>query len=178
MKKISKFFILLLLPCCLLTGCNKISKNNINFNNVDTNFDIPESIKKLEVLNIYNDVELFVDLREKTDLELEKIDNNYPEDKRLEKANAVLNDYAFGLYKLAVSRVSSDIDTIYTNTDKYMSYIAMLQLYVDTYAEEKELFSKYVLNGDEALYELDSYKMYVTVEDFYLSIIDEELNSN
>ena len=50
----------------------------------------------------------------------------------------------------------------------------MLQVYVDSFDKEQEKLQMLLLEGKKETEELKSYRMFYTLEEYYLSIIKEE----
>lgn len=176
MKNIKKIFVCSCTVLLLLTGCNKIERNNVDFSGMDTSdYSVPDSIKKIEVMNIYNDAYLYFELNQQAVKDIEKLSNSKDSDKvKSKKALLIYNDFIVDIYKLATSRISSDIDTIYTNTEEYMAYIAMLQTFADAYVEEKDELQKYISEGDKKAFSMSSYKAFDNVESYYIEILNNE----
>ena len=114
-----------------LTGCSNINKKNIDLSTAKTEM-IDESIQKIEIMNILNDSNLFADL-------IVNFNENYKKENTKEENIVIIYDYMSDIYKLATNRIASDIDTIYINSEKYQSYIAMLQVYADTFSKEVKI---------------------------------------
>lgn len=173
MKKVAVLFTCLLLMISL-TGCSKMERNNIDLSDVQTSeeYIVPDSIKKMEVMNIYNDTQLYLALRENASKELEKLKTSSDSDEiKLNKAYIIINDIIFEMYKISNTRISTDIETIYTNSEEYMTYVAMLQVFVDNYSEEKEEIQSLLLSGSKETLDMKSYKAFLTVEEYYISIL-------
>lgn len=176
MKNIKKIFVCACTGLLLLTGCSKLEKNNVDFSDVNTSdYKVPDSIKKIEVMNIYNDAYVYFELNQKATEDLEAINKSKDSNEvKTKKALLIYNDFIVDMYKLATSRISSDIDTIYTNTDEYMAYIAMLQTFVDAYVDEKDDLQKYISEGNEKILDMFSYKAFINIESYYIEILNTE----
>jgi len=176
MKNIKKIFVCACTGLLLLTGCSKLEKNNVDFSDVNTSdYKVPDSIKKIEVMNIYNDAYVYFELNQKATEDLEAINKSKDSNEvKTKKALLIYNDFIVDMYKLATSRISSDIDTIYTNTDEYMAYIAMLQTFVDAYVDEKDDLQKYISEGNEKILDMFSYKAFINIESYYIEILNAE----
>lgn len=173
-KRIYVYLIIwIILVCCLATGCSKIEKNNVDMSHIKTeNGEVPEAIEKIEVMNIYNDASIYSKIREKALQEVKNIASE-SEDVKVKKAYIILNNYIFDLYKLATTRVATDIDTIYTNSNEYMAYIALLQTFADCYSKEQKDLQKAIIAGDKKAVKMKSFIMQREVDDYYLNIIKE-----
>lgn len=177
LKRVKRKLLYLVCLCIIvfISGCSKIQRNNIDLSgaNIDSTYVVSNEVKKLEVMNIYNDTELYMSLYMKVQNELKVLGKSSKNDKE-KKAAILLNDFTSDVYKLANSRVIADIGTIYTNSEEYMSYIAMLQTFVDSYSKEHKKYQEMALNADREFVNTSSYKMLITIDTYYLNIINED----
>lgn len=160
----------------LLIGCTDIKKNNVDFTGI-TDYKVSDAVKKIEVMNIYNDATVFSDIYKGIITEA-----NTLKDKSLKEnlpiSYGLINQYVLDVYKLAVSRVVADIGTIYTDSEEYMSYIAMLQKFSEKYDNEKDTFQKMISEGKKEVYNTETYRMLEIVEDYYLDILKYNTDEN
>ena len=100
--------------------------------------------------------------------EIEKAEG-LSEEEKVSKKNLATYDYVLNVLQLASARLSSDIDTVYTHSDDYMRYLAMLQSFADSYTNEKEAVQDYIVNGKDAN-ELKTYKALKILSNYYIEI--------
>ena len=156
-----------------LAGCSNIQRNNVNLTDIKTTV-IDQSIQKMEVLNIYNDALLFADLKIKAYEQLSSLEtSNESEEVKRTKCGIIVFDYMNDVSKIANSRVVSDIGTIYTNSEEYNNYIAMLQVYVDIYNDEKTELEQKFMTFEDSIQEMKSYQMFSTIEEYYADVLAE-----
>ena len=155
-----------------------MSQNNVKLGTNKTEssytYKTDEDTEDLETINVYNDLDAFISLNNQEATELSNLDKNgdISDEEKTQKRNAVITNYVVNLYKLASSRLSADVETVYTHTDDYMSYIALLQSFVDTMTDESEEFDKKMASGDSSVKEMKSFKAMANVENFYMDLYE------
>ena len=155
-----------------LAGCTKIERNNVDLSHVKTS-QVDDSILKIEVMNIYNDSTLFHEIREQASKELKKVNDSSDSDVvKRKKAGIVISDYISDIYNMSLTRIASDIDTIYTNSEEYMAYIGMLQTFVDEYNQSKDELQEELMKGIEGAQKTSAYKAFYTVESYYVDMVN------
>ena len=170
--------ILLLGSVLMMTGCSKKTQQSIDLGTSKTEssytYQADDDTEDLETMNVYNDLDAFITLnnQEATELEALDSDSDMATDEKTQKRNAVITNYVVNLYKLASSRVSADVETVYANTENYQSYLALLQTFVDTMTSESEEFDTKMANGDTSIQEMDSFKAMSKVETFYMDLYE------
>lgn len=161
-----------------MVGCSKLDKNNLDFEDIKTTDTyVPnDSLKELEIMNLCNDTEMFIELNNN---EVEQIDSlskeSISKDEKNAKMYMILNDYVQNVYQLASSRLSSDIETVYVNSEEYMAYLAMLQTFVDEYTREKDAFQTQMAKGEMSITNLSSYQAFLQVEAYYIDIYESSM---
>ena len=164
----------MILMSVLMTGCSKIERNNVDFTG-SKNEQVDTAIEKMEVMNIYNDALFFGDIRLQASAAIKELDKEeITEEEKTKKIGIIIYDCMSDTSKLGTSRLAADIATVYTNSEKYAAYLAMLQVYVDSFDKEQEKLQMLLLEGKKETEELKSYRMFYTLEEYYLSIIKEE----
>lgn len=161
-----------------MTGCTKMTQGNVKTSEEKTEsaytYKPDEDAENLETINVYNDLDAFISLnnQEATELSALDKDSNMSDEEKTQKRNAVITNYVVNLYRLASSRLSADVDSVYTHTDDYMSYIALLQTFVDTMTDESEEFDKKMASGDSSVKEMKSFKAMANIENFYMDLYE------
>lgn len=180
MQELAKKGTLLLLSGALffMTGCTKMTQGNVKTSGEKTEsaytYKPDEDAENLETINVYNDLDAFISLnnQEATELSALDKDSDMSAEEKTQKRNAVITNYVVNLYRLASSRLSADVDSVYTHTDDYMSYIALLQTFVDTMTDESEEFDKKMASGDSSVKEMKSFKAMANIENFYMDLYE------
>ncbi len=161
-----------------ITGCSKMTQKSVDLGSTKTEssytYQADEDTENLETINVYNDLDAFITLNNQEATELENLDKetDMESNEKTQKKNAVITNYVVNLYKLASSRVSADVETVYANTENYQSYIALLQTFVDTMTSESEEFDQKMSEGDSSISDMDSFKAMTNVENFYMDLYD------
>lgn len=161
-----------------MTGCTKMTQGNVKTSREKTEsaytYKPDEDAENLETINVYNDLDAFISLnnQEATELSALDKDSDMSAEEKTQKRNAVITNYVVNLYRLASSRLSADVDSVYTHTDDYMSYIALLQTFVDTMTDESEEFDKKMASGDSSVKEMKSFKAMANIENFYMDLYE------
>ena len=176
----SKIPIVFLLGSILLStaGCSKMTQKSVDLGSTKTEssytYQADEDTENLETINVYNDLDTFITLNNQEATELANLDKETEMDasEKTQKKNAVITNYVVNLYKLASSRVSADVETVYANTENYQSYIALLQTFVDTMTSESEEFDQKMSEGDSSISDMDSFKAMTNVENFYMDLYE------
>ena len=161
-----------------MTGCTQMTQGNVKTSGEKTEsaytYKPDEDAENLETINVYNDLDAFISLnnQEATELSALDKDSDMSAEEKTQKRNAVITNYVVNLYRLASSRLSADVDSVYTHTDDYMSYIALLQTFVDTMTDESEEFDKKMASGDSSVKEMKSFKAMANIENFYMDLYE------
>ena len=110
----------------------------------DVNADEDDDMKDLETINVYNDLDAFINENNQQAMQLAELDKDTEtsSEELTQKKNAVITNYVVNLYNLAKARLQADVDSAYTHTDKYLSYLALMQTFVDAMTSESEEFDK------------------------------------
>lgn len=175
-----KIPIVIILGLILLStsGCSKMTQKSVDLGSTKTEssytYQADEDTEDLETINVYNDLDTFITLNNQEATELANLDNetDMEASEKTQKKNAVITNYVVNLYKLASSRVSADVETVYANTENYQSYIALLQTFVDTMTSESEEFDQKMSEGDSSISDMDSFKAMTNVENFYMDLYE------
>ena len=159
-------------------GCSKLKQDNLNLEGTDKTSDttesdtgVSDSTIKLEYMNVVNDMDTYISLDNRLAADLDEIEKaeGLSDEEKVSKKNLATYDYVLNILQLASARLSSDIDTVYTHSDDYMSYLAMLQSFADSYTNEKEAVQDYIVNGKDAN-ELKTYKALKILSNYYIEI--------
>lgn len=159
-------------------GCSKLKQDNLNLEGTDKTSDttesdtgVSDSTIKLEYMNVVNDMDTYISLDNRLAADLDEIEKaeGLSEEEKVSKKNLATYDYVLNILQLASARLSSDIDTVYTHSDDYMHYLAMLQSFADSYTNEKEAVQDYIVNGKDAN-ELKTYKALKILSNYYIEI--------
>lgn len=162
------------------TGCSKMTPNSVSMGETKTesaytyNADEDDDMKDLETINVYNDLDTFINENNQQAMQLAELDKDTEtsSEELTQKKNAVITNYVVNLYNLAKARLQADVDSAYTHTDKYLSYLALMQTFVDAMTSESEEFDKKMAAGDSSIQEMDSFKAMTNVENFYMETYD------
>lgn len=208
------FTLIMLVSLPFVTGCQneKLEPGSIGLDKEEEKQKGESARDKLELFNIGNDLDMFIQFSNKEMSELKKLDEEYgdesdthketmsneelaalfagteenkeekeelseSEQKKLEKklkSCIVLDDYIANVYQLALARLSADIEHVYTASDEYMSYIAMLQNFADAYTENEEDFRTRLLDGDMSVKEETCFQAFEQVENYYIGLYENE----
>lgn len=159
-------------------GCSKLKQDNLNLEGTDKTSEttesdtgVSDSTIKLEYMNVVNDMDTYISLDNRLAADYDEIEKaeGLPDEEKVSKKNLATYDYVLNILQLASARLSSDIDTVYTHSDDYMSYLAMLQSFADSYTNEKEAVQDYIVNGKDAN-ELKTYKALKILSNYYIEI--------
>lgn len=159
-------------------GCSKLKQDNLNLEGTDKTSEttesdtgVSDSTIKLEYMNVVNDMDTYISLDNRLAADYDEIEkaDGLSEEEKVSKKNLATYDYVLNILQLASARLSSDIDTVYTHSDDYMSYLAMLQSFADSYTNEKEAVQDYIVNGKDAN-ELKTYKALKILSNYYIEI--------
>ena len=159
-------------------GCSKLKQDNLNLEGTDKTSEttesdtgVSDSTIKLEYMNVVNDMDTYISLDNRLAADYDEIEKaeGLSEEEKVSKKNLATYDYVLNVLQLASARLSSDIDTVYTHSDDYMSYLAMLQSFADSYTNEKEAVQDYIVNGKDAN-ELKTYKALKILSNYYIEI--------
>lgn len=159
-------------------GCSKLKQDNLNLEGTDKTSEttesdtgVSDSTIKLEYMNVVNDMDTYISLDNRLAADLDEIEKaeGLSDEEKVSKKNLATYDYVLNILQLASARLSSDIDTVYTHSDDYMSYLAMLQSFADSYTNEKEAVQDYIVNGKDAN-ELKTYKALKILSNYYIEI--------
>lgn len=159
-------------------GCSKLKQDNLNLEGTDKTSDttesdtgVSDSTIKLEYMNVVNDMDTYISLDNRLAADLDEIEKaeGLSDEEKVSKKNLATYDYVLNILQLASARLSSDIDTVYTHSDDYMHYLAMLQSFADSYTNEKEAVQDYIVNGKDAN-ELKTYKALKILSNYYIEI--------
>lgn len=159
-----------------MTGCSKLSQSNVDYGETKTEsaytYEADDDVKDLETINVYNDLDAFISLNNDEATQLADLDSNseMSTEEKTQSRNAVITNYVVNLYKLASSRLSADLETVYTHTDDYLSYIALLQTFVDEMTDESSEFDSKMASGDTSIQDMDSFKAMTNVENLYMDL--------
>lgn len=159
-----------------MSGCSKLSQSNVDYGETKTEsaytYEADDDVKDLETINVYNDLDAFISLNNDEATQLANLDSNseMSTDEKTQSRNAVITNYVVNLYKLASSRLSADLETVYTHTDDYLSYIALLQTFVDEMTSESSEFDSKMASGDTSIQDMDSFKAMTNVENLYMDL--------
>ena len=140
------------------TGCSKMTPNSVSMGETKTesaytyNADEDDDMKDLETINVYNDLDAFINENNQQAMQLAELDKDTEtsSEELTQKKNAVITNYVVNLYNLAKARLQADVDSAYTHTDKYLSYLALMQTFVDAMTSESEEFDKKMAAGDRS----------------------------
>lgn len=168
-------------------GCSKLKQDNLNLEGTDKTSEttesdtgVSDSTIKLEYMNVVNDMDTYISLDNRLAADLDEIEKaeGLSDEEKVSKKNLATYDYVLNILQLASARLSSDIDTVYTHSDDYMRYLAMLQSFADSYTNEKEAVQDYIVNGKDAN-ELKTYKALKILSNYYIEIYDNlQRNTN
>ena len=159
-------------------GCSKLKQDNLNLEGTDKTSEttesdtgVSDSTIKLEYMNVVNDMDTYISLDNRLAADYDEIEKaeGLSDEGKVSKKNLATYDYVLYILQLASARLSSDIDTVYTHSDDYMSYLAMLQSFADSYTNEKEAVQDYIVNGKDAN-ELKTYKALKILSNYYIEI--------
>lgn len=159
-------------------GCSKLKQDNLNLEGTDKTSEttesdtgVSDSTIKLEYMNVVNDMDTYISLDNRLAADYDEIEKTegLSEEEKVSKKNLATYDYVLNILQLASARLSSDIDTVYTHSDDYMRYLAMLQSFADSYTNEKEAVQDYIVNGKDAN-ELKTYKALKILSNYYIEI--------
>lgn len=159
-------------------GCSKLKQDNLNLEGTDktsktteSDTGVSDSTIKLEYMNVVNDMDTYISLDNRLAADYDEIEKaeGLSEEEKVSKKNLATYDYVLNILQLASARLSSDIDTVYTHSDDYMRYLAMLQSFADSYTNEKEAVQDYIVNGKDAN-ELKTYKALKILSNYYIEI--------
>lgn len=159
-------------------GCSKLKQDNLNLEGSDKTSEttesdtgVSDSTIKLEYMNVVNDMDTYISLDNRLAADYDEIEKaeGLSEEEKVSKKNLATYDYVLNVLQLASARLSSDIDTVYTHSDDYMRYLAMLQSFADSYTNEKEAVQDYIVNGKDAN-ELKTYKALKILSNYYIEI--------
>lgn len=159
-------------------GCSKLKQDNLNLEGTDKTSEttesdtgVSDSTIKLEYMNVVNDMDTYISLDNRLAADYDEIEKaeGLSEEEKVSKKNLATYDYVLNILQLASARLSSDIDTVYTHSDDYMHYLAMLQSFADSYTNEKEAVQDYIVNGKDAN-ELKTYKALKILSNYYIEI--------
>ena len=159
-------------------GCSKLKQDNLNLEGSDKTSEttesdtgVSDSTIKLEYMNVVNDMDTYISLDNRLAADYDEIEKaeGLSEEEKVSKKNLATYDYVLNILQLASARLSSDIDTVYTHSDDYMHYLAMLQSIADSYTNEKEAVQDYIVNGKDAN-ELKTYKALKILSNYYIEI--------
>ena len=159
-------------------GCSKLKQDNLNLEGPDKTSEttesdtgVSDSTIKLEYMNVVNDMDTYISLDNRLAADYDEIEKaeGLSEEEKVSKKNLATYDYVLNILQLASARLSSDIDTVYTHSDDYMNYLAMLQSFADSYTNEKEAVQDYIVNGKDAN-ELKTYKALKILSNYYIEI--------
>lgn len=168
-------------------GCSKLKQDNLNLEGPDKTSEttesdtgVSDSTIKLEYMNVVNDMDTYISLDNRLAADLDEIEKaeGLSDEEKVSKKNLATYDYVLNILQLASARLSSDIDTVYTHSDDYMRYLAMLQSFADSYTNEKEAVQDYIVNGKDAN-ELKTYKALKILSNYYIEIYNNlQRNTN
>lgn len=159
-------------------GCSKLKQDNLNLEGTDKTSEttesdtgVSDSTIKLEYMNVVNDMDAYISLDNRLAADYDEIEKaeGLSDEEKVSKKNLATYDYVLNILQLASARLSSDIDTVYTHSDDYMRYLAMLQSFADSYINEKEAVQDYIVNGKDAN-ELKTYKALKILSNYYIEI--------
>lgn len=159
-------------------GCSKLKQDNLNLEGTDKTSEttesdtgVSDSTIKLEYMNVVNDMDTYISLDNRLAADYDEIEKaeGLSDEEKVSKKNLATYDYVLNILQLASARLSSDIDTVYTHSDDYMRYLAMLQSFADSYTNEKEAVQDYIVNGKDAN-ELKTYKALKILSNYYIEI--------
>ena len=159
-------------------GCSKLTQDNLNLEGNDKTSEttesdtgVSDSTIKLEYMNVVNDMDTYISLDNRLAADYDEIEKaeGLSDEEKVSKKNLATYDYVLNILQLASARLSSDIDTVYTHSDDYMRYLAMLQSFADSYTNEKEAVQDYIVNGKDAN-ELKTYKALKILSNYYIEI--------
>lgn len=159
-------------------GCSKLKQDNLNLEGTDKTSEttesdtgVSDSTIKLEYMNVVNDMDTYISLDNRLAADYDEIEKaeGLSDEEKVSKKNLATYDYVLNILQLASARLSSDIDTVYTHSDDYMHYLAMLQSFADSYTNEKEAVQDYIVNGKDAN-ELKTYKALKILSNYYIEI--------
>lgn len=159
-------------------GCSKLKQDNLNLEGTDKTSEttesdtgVSDSTIKLEYMNVVNDMDTYISLDNRLAADYDEIEKaeELSDEEKVSKKNLATYDYVLNILQLASARLSSDIDTVYTHSDDYMRYLAMLQSFADSYTNEKEAVQDYIVNGKDAN-ELKTYKALKILSNYYIEI--------
>lgn len=159
-------------------GCSKLKQDNLNLEGTDKTSEttesdtgVSDSTIKLEYMNVVNDMDTYISLDNRLAADYDEIEKaeGLSDEEKVSKKNLATYDYVLNILQLASARLSSDIDTVYTHSDDYMRYLAMLQSFADSYTNEKEAVQDYIVNGKDAN-KLKTYKALKILSNYYIEI--------
>lgn len=159
-------------------GCSKLKQDNLNLEGTDKTSEttesdtgVSDSTIKLEYMNVVNDMDTYISLDNRLAADYDEIEKaeGLSDEEKVSKKNLATYDYVLNILQLASARLSSDIDIVYTHSDDYMRYLAMLQSFADSYTNEKEAVQDYIVNGKDAN-ELKTYKALKILSNYYIEI--------
>ena len=107
------------------TGCSKMTPNSVSMGETKTesaytyNADEDDDMKDLETINVYNDLDAFINENNQQAMQLAELDKDTEtsSEELTQKKNAVITNYVVNLYNLAKARLQADVDSAYTHTD-------------------------------------------------------------
>jgi hypothetical protein len=152
--KINKILIasICIFSTLLLSGCGK--------SNIDSNKPDYESV---EIYNMKNDTYLHQEI-------VNTYKTDYQKAKSTKDKNIVTLKYLNDVYELANDRYTLDIEVLPVYSEEYKVYVAMMQVYSNTYVKEKEELMK-----NNKIYDLD-YIRKNTDTGYMLSHIEDTMN--
>lgn len=81
--------------------------------------------------------------------------------------------YLEDLYKLASSRVSTDLGDLYTYSDTYQNYIATLQSYCEYYGRDIKNIKDHIQDEDFDTKKQPLFIVAGDMEDFYKKVLEQ-----
>lgn len=200
---------------CLLTGCSQLQPNQVDIQPTEETEEKKEDTMdeqtQLELLNIMNDLDTFIEANNQELEELKAIEkgettltndeeeeesdtytteeltelfskntdsseskdegsSTMSDEEKKKKSYLVMDDYIHKIYQLSAARLSADIEDVYIYSENYMSYLALLQTFVDSYTENEEEFREQLTNGDEECLSSDVMETFSNVESYYMNL--------
>lgn len=151
----------------LLSGCNKVNRT--------AELDLGRKVNDAETQNIQTDLEMYLTLysaMNDTMMDISEDDSLNKEEKQ-EQINLVFVKYMDDMDTFLAVRVSDDLRYLATSSELYLTYIALLQTYCETYQEEKEMLFQELDLADPEFDENRSVQALSMVESFYLGLISD-----
>lgn len=140
--------------------------------------EMTEEMEKIEISNVLTDANIFYEAYKTYMIEIDEVAKTAQTLEELNTKVALSHlKYMDSIYQLAISRINADIQGIHNDTDEYLKYIAQLQVFSESFSEEKDKLLQ-IANNDDKDYTYSKSVISVTMlEEFYLSVIKQVSNS-